>query len=323
MRLVVPLLLLVAQAVPPPAPAPADPAPFVLGVLRRDGLVNPFAAFDGKRWSVPWPADLQFLKVPVTLGTVPGKWWGKAGAQAELSLWADGVRRGAARLDRPTVVRIMCDTRLALTSDYKSGETAPAQTRVQTVQPYPKDGLAISGTQPIDAIETVPHTAPEWNSIAMRLIEPADRMETSSISAIPDWKHPVARRERQKIRVELEMLYRAPMDAAGWTAYYVEAVKRYPPGLDDEGCGLVTSLKGWITTGPDYKSHDSITARITYCDRKDLTFMLPLGLIRTRDRNYWVYQVSGYGREMYFVTRPTPREIEPQIFYEAGFCGRP
>ena len=37
----------------------------------------------------------------------------------------------------------MCDTRLALTSDYKSSETAPAQTRFQTVQPYPKDGLAI------------------------------------------------------------------------------------------------------------------------------------------------------------------------------------
>ena len=202
------------------------------------------------------------------------------------------------------MLRVMCDTRLVLASDYKSRETAPPR----TVQPYPKDGLAISGTQPIEAIETVPSTAPEWNSIAMRLIEPADRMETSSISAIPDWKHPVARRERQKIPVELEMLYRAPMDAAGWTAYYVEAVKRYPPGPEDDGCGLVTSLKGWITTGPDYKSHDSITARITYCDRKDLTFMLPLGLIKTRDRNYWVYQISGYGREQYFVARPTPRD---------------
>jgi hypothetical protein len=316
-RLALPLVLLVAQAVAPPAPV--DPEPFVVGVVRRDGLVSPFAAFDGKRWSVPWPADLQFFKVPISLETVPDKWWGKAGAPAELSLWADGVRRGAARLERPAVVRIMCDTRLALKSDYKSRETAPAP----TVQPYPKDGLAISGTHPVDAIETVPRTAPEWNAIAMKLVEPADRMETSSISAIPDWKHPFARRERQKIPVELEMLYRAPMDAAGWTAYYVEAIKRYPPGPEDDGCGLVTSVKGWITSGPEWKSHDSITARITYCDRKDVTFVLPLGLIRTRDRNYWVYQLSGYGREMYFVTRPTPREIEPQIFYEAGLCGRP
>ena len=220
--------------------------------------------------------DLTDLKVPASLDQVPRRWWGKAGAPVGMSVWADGSRRGSLSLERPTMLRVMCDARLVLASDYKSREAAPPR----TVQPYPKDGLAISGTQPIEAIETVPRTAPEWNSIAMRLIEPADRMETSSINAIPDWKHPVARRERQKIPVELEMLYRAPMDAAGWTAYYVEAVKRYPPGPDDEGCGLVTSLKGWITTGPDYKSHDSITARITYCDRKDLTFMLPLGLIK-------------------------------------------
>ena len=314
MRLVLPLLFLLAQAVPPAAPA--DPTPFVLGVLRRDGLVSPFAAFDGKRWDVSWPSDISNLKVPISLDQVPRRWWGKAGAPAEMSVWADGSRRGSLSLGRPATLRVMCDARLVLASDYKSRETAPPP----DVQPYPKDGLAIAGTQPIEAIETVPGTAPEWNSIAMRLIEPADRMETSSINAIPDWKHPVARRERQKIPVELEMLYRAPMDAAGWTAYYVEAVKRYPPGLEDEGCGLVTSLKGWITTGPDYKSHDSITARITYCDRKDLTFMLPLGLIKTRDRTFWVYQMSGYDREQYFVTRPTPKIVEPQIYYEAGIC---
>ena len=58
------------------------------------------------------------------------------------------------------MVPLMCGARLGLTSDYKSRETAPPP----TVQPYPKDGLAISGTQPIEAIETVPRTAPEWNS---------------------------------------------------------------------------------------------------------------------------------------------------------------
>ena len=29
--------------------------------------------------------------------------------------------------------------------------------------------------------------------------------------------------------------------------------------------------------------------------------MFPLGLIKTRGRNYWVYQMSGYDRERYFV----------------------
>jgi len=315
------MLLLIAQAVPPPAPAgkPAEPAPFVLGVLRRDGLVTPFAAFDGKRWETPWPGDLRDVKLPNSLDAVPGRWWGKAGAPAEMSVWADGSQRGTVRLERPTALRVMCDSRLALTSTYRSKEPAP----LPMVQPYPKDGLAISGTQPIEAIEIVPRTAPEWSSMAMKLIELADRTETSAISSLPDWKHPFARRERQKTPVEIEMLYRAPMDAAGWMVYYVEAIKRYPPGPEDDGCGLVTSVKGWITSGPDFKSEDSISARITYCDRKDVTFMLPLGLITTRGKTYWIYQVSGYGREVYVVTRPTPKSIEPQAHYDAGICGQP
>jgi hypothetical protein len=212
----------------------------------------------------------------------------------------------------------MCGSRLALASDYKSTETPPSP----MVQPYPKDGLAISGTQPIEAIETVPATAPESSSIAMKMIEAADRVETMSLDSIDDWKHPFARRSGRKIPVELEMVYRAPMDAAGWTAYYVEAVKRYPPGPEDDGCGLVTSIKGWITAGPDRKGQDSLTARITYCDRKDMTFVFPLGLIRARGKTYWVYQLSGYNREMYFVVRPTPRVIETQISYNAGVCER-
>ena len=217
--------------------------------------MTPFAAFDGKRWDAPWPSDLLGIpEVPVSLDQVPRRWWGKAGAPVGMSVWADGSRRGSLSLERPTTLRVMCDARLALASDYQSREAAPPA----TVQPYPKDGLAISGTQPIEAIEIVPRTAPEWNSIAMKLIELADRAETGAIDLLPKWKHPFARRERQKTPVEIEMLYRAPMDAAGWTAYYVEAIKRYPPGPEDDGCGLVTSVKGWITSGPDFKSQDSI-----------------------------------------------------------------
>jgi hypothetical protein len=317
-RLVLFVVLLIAQVVPAPAPGrePADPTPFVLGVLRHDGLVSPFAAFDGKRWDAPWPGDLRFIQLPISLDAVPRRWWGKAGSPAEMSVWTNGSPHGTLRLERPTMMRVMCDARLALTSSYRSKEAAPPP----IVQPYPKDGLVISGSQTIGAIETLPRTAPEWIPTAIRLIEPFDRAELVNINSFTDWKHPIPRKERLKVPVELEMLYRAPMDAAGWTAYYVEAIKRYPPGKDDGDCGLMTSAMGWITAGPEGKSEVLLTARVTYCDRQDVTFVLPLGLITTRGKTYWIYQVSGYGREGYVVARPTPKLIEPQIYYEAGLC---
>jgi hypothetical protein len=313
------IAFLLAQVVSLPAPAgpPPDQQQFVLGVLRRDGIVSPFGAFDGKRWTTPWPADLRYVDVPISLDAVPARWWGKAGAPVEMSLWMDGSKLGTTRLDRLTTLRIMCASRLALTSGYRASEMAPPP----MVQPYPKDGLAISTSQPIEAIETVPRTAPEWIAAAVGLIEPFNGAESAVINAISNWNHPIARKERLKVPVELEAMYSAPMDTPGWKAYYVEAVKRYPPGPDDEGCGLMTSARGWVTVG-DGGPRTTLRAQLMYCDRRDDTYMLPLGLIKIRGRNFWIYQLSGYGREGYVVDRPMPRLVETHIRYEAGVCDR-
>jgi hypothetical protein len=318
-RLFALILIVIAQAVSPPAPASpsTDPQRFVIGVLRRDGIVSPFAAFDGKRWTAPWPADLRYLELPISFEAIPARWWGKAGAPAEMTFWVDGSRHGPLRLDRPTTLRVMCASRLALTSDYRSSETAPPP----MVQPYPKDGLAISSGQPIEAVQTLSRTSPRWIPAAVALLAPIDRAEDATLTAIRGWSHPIARKERRKVPVELEAMYQAPMDAPGWTAYYVEAVKRYPPGPDDEGCGLLTSARGWVKVGPDGRPRTQLRAHVTYCDRRDDMYMLPLGLIKTGGRIYWIYQLSGYGREGYVVARPTPQYVEPQVHYEAGVCG--
>ena len=58
---------------------------------------------------------------------------------------------------------------------------------------------------------------------------------------------------------------------------YVEAVRRFPAGPDDKGCGLITWVRGWVIerVGQDPDIH--VTARVTYCDREGVSFMLPLG----------------------------------------------
>jgi hypothetical protein len=295
-----------------------DPKAFVLGVLRRDGIVSPFAAFDGKHWTSPWPEGLRDLGIPITLDNVPGKWWGKAGLPSEMAIWTDGSRRGTVRLGQPTTVRVMCATRLGLTSTYRATEPAPPPVE----QPYPKDGLVVSDGQAIEAIEMVPRTSSEWIPAAVSLIEPFDRAERAAIQAFTAWSHPIARADRHKVAVELETMYQAPMDEPGWTAYYLEAIKRYPPGRDDGDCGLVTSAAGFLAVGPGGKRWVRLHARITYCDRAGSTYMLPLGLIKTRGRTHWIYQLSGYDREDYIVARPTPSLVELMVEYLGGTCSR-
>jgi hypothetical protein len=303
----------------PPASQKTDaPEPFTVGLLRRDGVVTPFAAFDGRAWTSPWPADRTSKEVPSSLEAVPQKWWGKAGRFSEMTLWVTGEKRGPVRILRPAAVRIMCSPRVGLRSDYVSSLPVPPATE----RSYPKDGLVVTGNTVVEPIETVPESSPEWAASALLLIEPFDSAEARAAGAFTDWKHPIPREERRHVPLVIEALYKAPMDENGWTAYRFQAVKRYPPRPPDGDCGLLSSASGWILTGPDGKHRTEVTARVTYCDRIDDVFTLPLGLIRAAGRTYWIYQLSGYDREGYVVARPTPKTVENEVQYVAGVCPR-
>jgi len=305
-----------APAVQQPPASNDDTAPFLIAVLRRDGVVSPFAAFDGKNWDIPWPDDLRSKELPIGLESVPSKWWGKAGALKQMTAWIDGMSRGPIRLVQPTMVRLMCGPQLGLTSDYHSAQPAPPPQE----QPYPKDGLAVSGSQRVEPIEMISPASSEWAPVTALLLEPFAKAEDTAIEAFTAWQHPVRRNDRRKVPVKLETMYRAEMDQPGWAAYYVEAIKEYAPGPDDEDCGLVTSASGWIIAGPDGKRTTKLTARVTYCDRRGVTYMLPLGLIKARGRTYWAYQLSGYGREGYAIVHPMPKTIMQEVHYLAGSC---
>jgi hypothetical protein len=309
----------------PPAFAPGQTeqsngatGPFTIGLLRRDSVVTPFATFDGKAWTSPWPVGLQSLSVPLSLDAVPGKWWGKAGALAEMTLWAGGERRGSVRLERPATVRIMCSARVGLRSNYVSPLPAPPPIE----RSYPKDGLVVSGSTVVEPIMVVPKSSPEWQASELLLPKPFDVAENTAAQSFTDWKHPIKRAQRRQMPVELEALYKAPMDVPGWVAYRFHAVRRYAPQPADGNCGLLSSAVGWIAAGPNGKHWTQLAVRVTYCDRMDDVLTLPFGLIRAAGRSYWIYQLSGYDREGYVIARPTPKGIESNVEYPAGFCPR-
>ena len=316
------LAILTRQA--PGAPAPQakeekatrnEPAPFTIGVLRRDGFVTPLAVFDGKRWSSPWPTDLGSDARHVKTG-IPPQWWGKTGPLSQMVAWVGGANRGIVHITRPVLLRVMCEWRMGLASDYHSEQDPPALSE----QPYPKDGLAVSGSQPVEAIEIIAAGSPEWGPTAAFIKEEFDRAEQEASRVYTDWKNPIPRSVRSSTPVEIEAMYRTPMDEDGWVAYYVEGVKRYPPGPEDEDCGLVASAGGWMFVGPKGKRFVKLHGNVTYCDRRGVTYMLPLGLIKVQGKSYWTFQLSGYGREGYMVVRPTSKGADIVTQYSAAFC---
>lgn len=210
----------------------------------------------------------------------------------------------------------MCTARMALRSDYKAREPIPPSRE----QPFPKDGLLVSGGQTVLPLPAIPRSSTEWSSSAVVLLPEFNKVEDAAIASFTAWRHPFSRIQRARLPIEIEALYRVPMDEEGWAAYYIEAVRKYPPGPDDNGCGLVTFANGWIRLGPKGRPLFDVGARVSYCDRKGAGYMLPFGVLTLEQKAFWVYQMSGYDREWFVVARPTPRAVELHVEYPAGLC---
>ncbi len=314
------LALLAGSAAPVLALVPSlatldEKKAFLLAVLNRDGYAMPFAAFDGKHWKAPWPAGRQ-PEMPISIDNVDREWWGVGQRPERMALWSDGAKITDVTLVGLATVKSLCSVRLGLKTDYKPPQLPPPRTKA----PYPKDGLLVSGDVPVQRINIVETASAEWNRALILITDKFNKLETAAARQFTEWKHPFDERRRKAQPIVIEAMYRAPNQKAGWTTYYVEAVRQYPARPIDAGCGVATVGGGWLHVGPKEEVKMDLSVRVTYCDRKGVGVMLPLGLIRAGDRSYWVAQFSGYEYENYTVIDPDIDGARPMARFHAGSC---
>jgi hypothetical protein len=316
MRPALAIILLSAMLVP----QTPSPDRLLLGVMRRDGVIVPFAFFDGD-WSSPWPTGLQNLDLPVTLDAVPKKWWGGEMAAA-WAFWPVGKSESVRVTPiAPAVIMAGRERRLGLRTGVSSGEPLPTPFEL----PFPKEGLAVTGDVKVEPIPVVSSLSAAWREMAATLQEDvlaAEQKAVQQLRSNSGWTHPISRESRRAVVLVLESWYSSALEQPGFGLSYIEAVKKYPPQPEDDDCGLETFISGWVHTNTrGSRPRSDLVAKITYCDREGVSYMLPLGLLRLKNRTHWVFQTSSWENEWYAVVEATPGRVRYVAEYHGG--GRP
>jgi hypothetical protein len=294
------------------AAADAARVAFGVGVLRRDGIIVPFAAFDGKRWSSAWPPPSLDLTVPIDIRGVPARWWGPTGALQNWQAWTGGEPQSV-RIVQPDWVNVHCVRQIGLRSDYRPLDAPPPRAE----QPYPKDGLAVSPPQPVERIALVRPESSEGRALVSVVQAAFNKAERDVENR---FGHPVNRRAREGREVDIEALY-----AVGERPriYYVEATRRYRLlGQSIVDCEAIGFGTGWLVReGSDVRSLD-ITVDLLACNRVGATYMLPLGAIRAAGKLFWLAQFAGWNDERYVVVEIKPKSVEAVVNAWGGSCQR-
>ena len=308
--------------------AAVSPDHLVLAVVRNDGILLPFAAFNGRKWSAPWPfLQRNFgpttIELPVNLASVPREWWGGKDPGA-WRLWPRQSKTSRPlTLSTPAMIRIGLTRQIGFRTDQP-----PVMPPVPPFEmPFPKIGIAVAGETPVTPIASVSLLSARWKTFAGTLLADINKAEDRTLGAIggSNWRHPVKREVRAEVPPELEAWYVTGIGTGDQQLSYVEAVKKYPLQPEDEGCGLETFVSGWVhhDSAQRQKPKTTLKAVVTYCDRRGVSYMLPFGHMRVNDRDHWIVQMSGRDHEWYAVVEGTPDRVKYVAEFQAGWVPLP
>jgi len=289
--------------------AAADPsaAAFAVGVLRRDGIVIPYASFDGKRWSAPWPLPDSDRAIPINLISVPKNWWGKAGIRDSWQAWVDGATQ-TLHVQQPDVVKTHCTRQIGLRTDYRPVEPPPPP----DVQPYPKDGLAISPSHELQRIAILSPGATELLPLWPAVRDAFNQAERETAS---HGNYPISEKVRERYDPQIEAAYAYGTDPR---VYYVESTRAYRTVGNDD-CAYAFGTGWFMKSGDSYKPL-VMSVELLGCDRYGASYMLPFGVMSIGGHTYWLAQFSGWDDERFVVLDVKQKTVEAVVNVWEGGC---
>jgi hypothetical protein len=284
--------------------------PFTVGVLRRDGVIVPFARFDGRRWREVWPQPQNDPEVPIDIRDVPKRWWGPAGPA---STWLASIVGGTSvtlHVKQPDVVRAYCLRQIGLRTDYEPAEPVPPF----DAHPFPKDGLAVAPPRDVEPVQILDPDSPE-----LALLQPFVTRAFNNTERQIDQSegHPIQQKTREATAPRIEAAY-AYGDRPRY--YYVEAAREYRVERKSDACKAAAVGHVWIARDGSVYSVLPTYVVVQDCARSSARYMNPLGVVHAGGKLFWLAQFAGWDDESYYVIAVSPRTVETALVRSGGTC---
>lgn len=271
-------------------------AAFSLGLIRADGILVPFAMFDGYAWIAAWPEPDEPIASDRSLAAVPSLW--RQRHQQVPQSWH--VLTPAAAMPEVHVLSHVafdehCGHQVGLLTDLQPRRADSHEKLLAADRAAPL-------TLPLDLSESTDRAG--WQDLVPLIEAEAARQE---VSVIADWERrsnrtaqvaPVAARKPVQIR----RLY--ALREAGSRVVYFEAERQYATSLWDAPDPSWLLVNGWVYHAAGSEPSMLVTqAAITDSDFKGAVRMKPVGTVRAGGSTLWVGQEHGYESEAVAVLR--------------------
>jgi hypothetical protein len=289
--------------------ASAQSERFALAIVRLDGRLVPFAAYEGGRWERAWPeADEATGGLPTT-GNTPSIW--RRRGDRVPTVWRAWPSSGASRIEAHVkgveIVEAHCQGQVALVTDLPEAKGE-----------HPlKFGVAIDSNLPIASIEEVRRSDVLWRTAEQAIVAnfaslEAAKAQADHVQLLPETPAPVA---------QITALYREAKSPNSPMYFVAEKKYRTPRFPQDPGCTALTIMTGWlVSTDAGTLILRDPKIFLTDCDAKEARTALPLAVLRVSNQVFWVLQEHGYEDETYVIAEIGPSEVRYHIEVNGGGC---
>ena len=282
---------------------------FTVAIVRSDGALVPFAAYDAGRWERAWPEADEATDLKA-VDNVPSVWRRRGAPVPDVwRVWpASGAPVTQVRVNGVEVVEAHCEGQVALKTNLP-----------KTKAEHPlKFGIALdSSSIPVGAVEEVRRSDSIWAEAERAVLASFSRLETAQATRNGEqWP-----RETPVPVTQITALYREAKSPRSPLYFVAEKKYRTARFPQDPQCSALTMMTGWLVP-TDAGTFNLLDPKVflTDCDAKEVRTGLPLAAFRVWGQLFWVLQEHGYEDETYLIAEIRESEVHYPIEVNGGGC---